>query len=203
MHLLAFAVAAGFVAGAILPSAVSAADTYQIDPAHTSVQFSVRHMLISNVRGEFRKVAGSATGDIANPAATTVEATIDAASIDTRNEERDAHLRKPDFLDVAKFPTIVFKSTKVEKAGEGWKLTGDLTLHGVTKPVVLDVTNVTAPIKDPWGNSRIGAQAKTKLNRRDFGIAYNALLEGGGLVVGDEITVAIDVEVVKKGGTAQ
>ena len=158
MMLRALAVAAVVALTLLAPVAGRAADTYEIDAAHSSVQFSVRHMMISNVRGEFTKLSGKAVGDVANPTAAIVEATIEAASIDTRNEKRDEHLRSPDFLDVAKFPTITFKSTKVEKAGDGWKLTGDLTLHGVTKPVVLDVTNVTPPTKDPWGNTRIGAQ---------------------------------------------
>ncbi|MCC6764292.1 MAG: YceI family protein [Deltaproteobacteria bacterium] len=191
--------AAVLVVGLVAPAALRAADTYEMDGAHTSVQFSVRHMMISNVRGEFTRLSGRATGAAANPTAATVEATIDATSIDTRNEKRDEHLRGPDFLDTAKFPTITFKSTKVEKAGEGWKLGGDLTLHGVTKPVVLDVTNVTPPTRDPWGNTRIGAQATTKLNRRDFGIVFNKALDGGGVLVGDEIAVTIDVEVMKKG----
>jgi polyisoprenoid-binding protein YceI len=176
-----------------------AADTYDIDPAHTSVQFSVRHMMISNVRGEFTKLTGTATGDTAHPTEAVVAATIDATSVDTRNEKRDEHLKSPDFLDTAKFPTITFKSTKIEKAGDGWKLSGDLTLHGVTKPVVLAVTNVTPPTKDPWGNIRIGAQATTTVNRQDFGIVFNKTLDGGGVLVGDEIAITIDVEVMKKG----
>ena len=185
---------------ALLTPLAAPAATYEIDPAHTSVQFSVRHMMISNVRGEFTKLSGKVVGDPAKPAATTVEATIDAASIDTRNEKRDEHLKSPDFLDVAKFPTITFKSTKVEKAGENaWKLTGDLTLHGVTKPVVLDVTNLTPPMKDPWGNTRVGAQATTTINRQDFGVSFNKTLDGGGVLVGDEIAITIDVEVMKKG----
>ncbi len=187
----------------LVPVAGRAADTYEIDAAHTSVQFSVRHMMISNVRGEFTKLSGTATGDVANPTAASVEATIDAASIDTRNEKRDEHLRTPDFLDTAKFPTITFKSTKVEKAGDAWKLTGDLTMHGVTKPVVLDVTNVTAPTKDPWGNTRIGASATTKINRQDFGIVFNKTLDGGGVLVGDELAITVDVEVMKKGDAAK
>lgn len=193
------AVAAAIAFTLCAPLAGRAADTYEIDAAHSSVQFSVRHMMISNVHGAFTKVAGKAVGDAANPTATTVEATIEAASVDTRNEKRDEHLRGADFLDVAKFPTITFKSTKVEKAGDGWKLHGDLTLHGVTKPVVLAVTNVTAPMKDPWGNTRIGASATTKINRQDFGIVFNKTLDGGGLLVGDEIAITIDVEVMKKG----
>jgi polyisoprenoid-binding protein YceI len=146
---------------------------------------------------------GQGHGRPANPTATIVEATIDTTSIDTRNEKRDEHLRSPDFLDTAKFPTMTFKSTKVEKAGDAWKLAGDLTLHGVTKPVVLDVTNVTAPTKDPWGNTRIGASATTKISRQDFGIIFNKTLDGGGVLVGDEIAITIDVEVVQKGDGAK
>ena len=197
--MLRVVVAAVVALASLVPSGVRAADTYEIDPAHTSVQFSIRHMMISNVRGEFTKLSGKATGDVANPTAASVEATIDATSIDTRNEKRDEHLRSPDFLDTAKFPSMTFKSTKVEKAGDAWKLHGDLTLHGVTKPVVLDVTNVTPPMKDPWGNTRIGAQATTKINRRDFGIAFTKTLAGGGVLVGDEISITLDVEVMKKG----
>ena len=198
--MLRVAVVAAVAFASLVPSGVrAAAETYEIDPAHTSVQFSIRHLMISNVRGEFTKLSGKATGDVANPTAASVEATIDATSIDTRNEKRDEHLRSPDFLDTAKFPAMTFKSTKVEKAGDAWKLHGDLTLHGVTKPVVLDVTNVTPPTKDPWGNTRIGAQATTKINRRDFGIAFNKTLDGGGVLVGDEISITIDVEVMKKG----
>jgi polyisoprenoid-binding protein YceI len=193
------ALAAVFALTSFAPVPARAADTYEIDPAHTAVQFSVRHMMISNVRGEFTKLSGKAVGDIAHPTEAVVEATIDATSVDTRNEKRDEHLKSPDFLDVAKFPTITFKSTKVEKAGDGWKLTGDLTLHGVTKPVVLDVSNVTPPTKDPWGNTRIGAQAATKINRQDFGIVFNKTLDGGGVLVGDELAITIDVEVMKKG----
>ncbi len=199
MMLRAIAVTAVVALGLLAPVGARAADTYEIDAAHSSVQFSVRHMMISNVRGEFTKLAGTATGDVANPTAAVVEATIETASIETRNEKRDEHLRSPDFLDTAKFPTLTFKSTKVEKAGEGWKLTGDLTLHGVTKPVVLDVSNVTPPTKDPWGNTRIGASAATKINRRDYGIVFNKTLDGGGVLVGDEIAITIDVEVMKKG----
>jgi len=199
MMLRVAVVAAAVAFASLVPSGVRAADTYEIDPAHTSVQFSIRHMMISNVRGEFTKLSGKATGDVANPTAATVDATIEATSVDTRNEKRDEHLRSPDFLDAAKFPTMTFKSTKVEKAGEVWKLHGDLTLHGVTKPVVLDVTNVTPPTKDPGGNIRIGAQATTKINRQDFGIVFNKTLDGGGVLVGDEISITIDVEVIKKG----
>ena len=193
------------VAFAVLALAVAApcaarAATWEIDPAHTTIQFSVRHMMVSNVRGQFGKFSGRVEGDAAQPEATRIEATIDAASIDTRNQKRDDHLRSAEFLDVERFPTITFKSTKVEKAGDGWKVRGDLTLHGVTRPVVLDVSDVTLPIKDPMGNLRAGGQARTKLNRQDFGITFNKTLDGGGLVVGDEVAITIDVEVTQRPG---
>jgi polyisoprenoid-binding protein YceI len=179
------------------------AATWEIDPTHSSVQFSVRHMMVSNVRGEFGKFAGTIAADEANPAAARVEATIDSSSIDTRNEKRDEHLRSADFLDTGKFPTITFRSKKIEKAGAAWKVTGDLTLHGVTREVVLDVDQPTAPVKDPWGALRSGTQARTKISRRDFGIAFNKALDGGGVLVGDEVTITIDVEVKQAAAAPQ
>jgi polyisoprenoid-binding protein YceI len=175
------------------------ADTWQIDPAHTNVEFTVRHMMISNVKGQFQKTSGTITANGADPASAKIDATIDATSIDTRVDRRDAHLKSPDFLDVAKFPTITFKSTKVEAAGPGkWKVTGDLTLHGVTKPVVLDVEGTGAPIHDPMGNTRAGASATTKIRRSDFGLIWNKALEAGGVMVGDEVAISIDLEAIKK-----
>jgi polyisoprenoid-binding protein YceI len=175
------------------------ADTWQIDPAHSSVEFTVRHMMISNVKGQFEKTTGTITTNGSDPASATIDATIDAASVDTRVEKRDAHLKSPDFLDVAKYPTITFKSTKVEAAGAGkFRVTGDLTLHGVTKPVVLDVETAGPPIRDPMGNTRAGASATTKINRSDFGLKWNKALEAGGVVVGDEVAISIDVEAIKK-----
>lgn len=177
----------------------AAAATWEIDPAHTTIAFSIRHMMVSNVRGEFTKFSGKVEGDEAHPEATKIEATIDAASIDTRNAKRDEHLRSPEFLDTAKFPTITFKSKKIEKAGEAkWKVTGDLTLHGVTREVVLDVGDVTPPIKDPGGNLRAGAEVRTTINRQDFGIVFNKTLDGGGALVGNDVAITIDVEVTKK-----
>ena len=177
----------------------ASADTWQIDPVHTTVGFTVRHMMISNVRGQFTKVAGTITAKDSDPASVKVEATIDTSSIDTRSADRDADLKSANFLDVAKYPTMTFKSKKIEPAGTGkWKMVGDLTLHGVTKEVTLDVEGPTAPIKDPYGNTRAGASATTKINRKDFGLAWNKALEAGGAVVGDEVTVSIDVEAVKK-----
>ena len=175
------------------------ADTWQIDPMHTSVEFTVRHMMISNVKGTFEKTSGTVTVEGGDPITAKIDAVIDASSINTRVEKRDADLKSPDFLDVAKYPSITFISTKVEAAGEGkWKVTGNLTLHGVTKAVVLDVEGTGAPIKDPFGNTRAGASATTKINRKDFGIVYNKTLEAGGVMVGDEVSITIDVEAIKK-----
>jgi polyisoprenoid-binding protein YceI len=174
------------------------ADTWQIDPMHTAVEFTVRHMMISNVKGTFEKTTGTVTVDGNDPTTAKIDATIDASSINTRVERRDADLKGPDFLDVTKYPTITFKSTKVEAAGTGkWKVTGDLTLHGVTKPVVLDVEGTGTPIKDPFGNTRAGASATAKINRRDFGVNYSKTLDAG-VMVGDEVSITIDVEAIKK-----
>ena len=175
------------------------ADVWQIDPAHTNVEFTVRHMMISNVKGQFQKTSGTITTNGNDPASAKIDVTIDSSSVDTRVEKRDAHLKSPAFLDVDKFPTITFKSTKVEAAGPGkWKVTGDLTLHGVTKPVVLDVEQSGTPIHDPMGNTRAGASATTKINRSDFGLTWNQPLEAGGVLVGDEVAISIDVEAIKK-----
>ncbi|MGO9453189.1 MAG: YceI family protein [Candidatus Binataceae bacterium] len=185
--------------GLLITAAPALADTWNIDPNHTSVEFSVRHMMISNVKGQFEKTSGTITSNGTDPNSVQVNAVIDASSIDTRVDKRDGHLKSPDFLDVAKYPTITFKSTKVEAAGDGkWKLSGDLTLHGVTKPVTLDVDGPTAPIKDPFGKTRVGASATTKINRKDFGLTWNKALETGGVLVGDEISISIDVEAVKQ-----
>ena len=188
------------LAVALLAPAPSRAATWELDPAHSSIGFAIRHMMISTVRGQLRTFTGKATGDPTAPDKGAIEVTIDATSIDTANPKRDGHLKSPDFLDVAKFPTITFKSKKIAAAGQGKaKLTGDLTLHGVTKEVVLDVDGLTPAIKDPMGNTRAGAHATTKIDRKHFGILYNKTLDGGGLMVGDEIDVTIDVEGVQKG----
>jgi len=173
--------------------------TYQIDPAHSSAQFKVRHMMIANVKGGFDKVSGTVNFDPANPSASTVEATIDVASISTRDEQRDAHLKSPDFFDVEKFPTISFKSKKVIPTGDGsFTVVGDLTIHGVTKEVELKVEELTEETKDPWGNMRRGASAKTRLHRKDFGMSFNMALEAGGFLVGEEVDLTIDVELVRQ-----
>ena len=184
---------------AVATAAAAHADTWQLDPAHTNVQFTVRHLMISNVKGEFEKTTGTITTDGTNPSSVQIEATIDVSSLNTRVAKRDEHLKSPDFFDVAKYPTMTFKSTKVETAGEGkWKVTGDLTLHGVTKPVVLDVDGPTPVIKDPFGMSRVGASATTEINRGDYGLVWNKALEAGGVMVGDEVKISIDVEAIKK-----
>lgn len=175
------------------------ADTWHIDPMHTNVEFTVRHMMISNVKGNFEKTSGTITTEGTDPTTAKIDATIDTSSLNSRVERRDADLKSPNFLDVEKYPTITFKSTKVEADGPGkWKVTGDLTLHGVTKPVVLEVESSGAPIHDPMGNTRAGASATTKINRKDFGLTYNKTLETGGVMVGDEVAISIDVEAIKK-----
>jgi polyisoprenoid-binding protein YceI len=177
---------------AMAATAAAQAGTWQIDPNHTAAQFSVRHLGVSTVRGAFTKVTGSAKYDPADPAKDSLEVTIDANSIDTRVEMRDNDLRSPRFLDVQKYPTITFHSKQTKVAAPGKLLiTGDLTIHGVGKEVVLDVDGPSAPIKDPWGNQRIGASATTKINRQDFGVST---LPG---VVGDEITITIDAELIQ------
>ena len=188
------------IAAFVLCSAsVVHASSWQIDPVHSSVQFSIRHLMISNVRGEFAKVSGSVEADDKDPTKSKITASIDAASIDTREPKRDEHLRGADFLDASKYPTITFASKRIEKVSEGkWKVTGDLTLHGVTKEVVLDVEGPTAEIKDPWGNTKAGAQATAVIDRKDFGITWNKGLDGGGVVVGDEVKITIDVEATRK-----
>ena len=173
--------------------------TWDIDPAHTSVQFSVRHLMISNVRGEFGKVTGTVMTNDKDLTRSKIQATIDASSIDTREPKRDEHLKSPDFLDVARFPTITFVSKKIEAAGAGrWKVSGDLTLHGVTREVVLDVEAPGTAIKDLMGKTRSGAHASTKINRKDFDIVWNKSLDGGGIAVGDDLDIGIDVEAVQQ-----
>jgi polyisoprenoid-binding protein YceI len=166
--------------------------TWQIDPAHSSAQFSVKHLGVSTVRGAFTKVSGSAKFDPADPSKVSLEATIDATSVDTRVDMRDKDLRSPNFLDVQKFPTITFRSKHAESAGEGkLRITGDLTIKSTTKEVVLDVDGPTAAIKDPWGNQRVGASATTKINRNDFGVSADAGM------IGDDLTITIDAELIQ------
>jgi polyisoprenoid-binding protein YceI len=179
--------------------AFAAPETLEIDPAHSSSGFAVKHLVVSTVRGLFGKTTGTVSYDKADPAKSSVEATIDATTIDTRDEKRDAHLKSADFFDVANHPTITFKSTKVEKAGDGkLKVTGNLTIRGTTKPVTLDVEGPSQEIKDPWGNTRIAATATTRINRKDFGVSWNKTLDNGGTVVSEDVTIVLDLEMVKK-----
>jgi len=175
-------------------SHANAADSYKIDPAHTSVGFSVRHMGVSNVKGHFDDFAGSVVLDNGRIQAAT--ATIQVKSVNTGIEKRDNHLRTADFFEATKYPEISFKTKKVEKSGDQTILIGDFTMRGVTKELRLPVT-VSGPVKDPQGNTRIGLEAKATVNRKDYGMKFNAVMETGGLMVGDEVTIEINAEAVK------
>ena len=178
--------------------AVSRASTWNIDPDHSNIGFKVRHMMVTNVKGEFGKFKGTVTLDDQDITRSKVEVTIDTASVNTRVAKRDDDLRSPNFLDVARFPSMSFVSKKVEKAGEGkLRVTGDLNLHGVTREVVLEVEGPSAEGKDPWGNMRRGASAATQINRKDFGLVWNKTIETGGVLVGDEVNIMLEVELVK------
>lgn len=182
----------------LVPSAAVSAE-YQIDAAHTRVGFSVSHMMVSTVHGQFAGVSGAVDYDPADVGATRMNITIDVASVDTRNADRDDHLRNPDFFDVASHPQMTFTSKKVKDLkGPGFDVIGDLTLRGVTKEVVLHVDGLAGPVKDPWGNLKVGGHAWTVLNRQDFGVSWNSTLDQGGVVVGDEVRVDIDVEIARK-----
>ncbi|WP_437736147.1 YceI family protein [Sorangium sp. So ce1335] len=182
------------------PSAIpSQAARWTIDKAHSGVSFSVRHMMISNVRGEFEGVAGEVTYDPRRPEASQVSAAIDAASIRTRNDERDAHLRSADFLDAERYPTITFVATSVRRRGDGLDVVGDLTIRGVSREVTLAVSELSGEHTDPYGGRRLGATATTKIRRSDFGMSFNAILETGGVLVGDEIAITLDIQLVKQG----
>lgn len=173
-------------------AASAAAQTWRIDPQKSTIGFTIRHMVVSKAKGSFRKFTGTATGDPANPTAATLQITIDAASIDTANADRDKDLRSDNFFDVAKYPTIVFRSKRIVRAGDGLKIVGDLTMHGVTKEVTLDVDRFAAV-----SANRVQATAKTRINRKDFGITWNKTLDGGGLALADDASVVINVELVR------
>jgi polyisoprenoid-binding protein YceI len=186
------------LAGALLCtiSAFAQVETYKIDPAHSAAQFSVRHMGISTVRGAFSKVTGTVQYDAADPTKTSIDATIDANTIDTRVDMRDKDLRSASYFDVEKYPTITFKSKKVESQGKGkLKITGDLTIHGTTKEVVLDVEGPNGPMKDPRGNTHMGASATTQISRKEFGVS------GGAGMVGDDVSITLDIEMVMPAAT--
>lgn len=176
----------------------TAVSTWNIDPAHSVAEFKLKHMMISNVKGQFTGVSGTLSLDEAEVTKSKVEATIDAASINTREAQRDAHLKSADFFDVDKFPTLSFQSGRIVRRGEDeLEVEGQLTIHGVTRNVRFAVEGPTAPGKDPWGNTRIGASATTKINRKDYGLTWNTALETGGILVGDEVTITLDVEFIK------
>jgi polyisoprenoid-binding protein YceI len=182
-----------FLAGA---STVQA-QTWTIDQAHSAANFAVRHLMVSTVRGDMGKITGTVNFDPTQPAAGSIEASIDVAGIDTREPGRDTHLKSADFFDVANFPTMTFKSRKIDTAaGGGYKVVGELTIRGVTKDVVLDVEPLRPAIKDQRGATRTGTTATTKINRQDFGVKWSRTLDGGGVVVSDEVSITIDVELV-------
>ena len=172
--------------------------TWKLDPAHSSAEFKVKHMMISNVKGTFSGLSGTLIEDTADPTRNRIEASVDINTINTCDAQRDAHLKSADFFDSANHPAMTFKSTTVEKKGEGeFAVTGDLTMHGVSKPVTFAVEGPTAPGKDPWGNTRIGLSATAKINRKDFGLGWNAALETGGILVGEDVQITIESQFIK------
>lgn len=187
--------ALGLLVAGLLPAQVA---TWEIDPANSSSRFSVRHMVLSDVPGDFANTRGTVQWDPKDPAKTVIDVTIDAATVNTKNPKRDAHLRSADFFEAEKYPTITFKSTKAERGGDGkLRVTGDLTMRGVTKPVTLSVEGPT-PEVNTQGKTRMSASATTRVNRKDFGLLWNKALETGGLVLADEVSITLNVELVKK-----
>jgi polyisoprenoid-binding protein YceI len=173
--------------------------SYEIDSSHSSASFKVRHLMVSNVRGEFRKIAGTVVIDEADVTRSTVDVIIDASSIDTHDAKRDEHLRSPDFLDTATYPTLTFKSTRVQAGkGGGLFVAGQLTVRGVSREVTLDIEPLSHEVTDPWGNIKRGASARARLSRKDFGLVWNAALDGGGVVVGDEVALTLEVELGRR-----
>ena len=169
---------------------------WKLDPTHTLVEFSAKHLMITTVKGRISDVEGSIVIDDRNPNNSSVSATLKAGSLDTRTDQRDQHLRSGDFLDVEKYPEIKFKSTRIEGDKDSFKLTGDLTIRDVTRPITLDV-ELEGETKDPWGGERIGFSAKGKIDRRDFGLTWNQVLEAGGLTVGNDVKIAIEAQAIK------
>jgi polyisoprenoid-binding protein YceI len=172
--------------------------TWNIDPVHSTAEFKVKHMMIANVKGQFAKLTGTLTLDESDLTKSRAETSIEAASIQTRDPQRDAHLKSPDFFDVEKFPTLSFKSTSISLVRNGeLAVEGDLTIRDVTRKVLFKAEGPTPPTKDPWGNTRVALSASTRINRKDFGLSWNAALETGGILVGDEVGITLDVEFVK------
>lgn len=179
-------------------TAVTGTSTWNIDPVHSIAEFRVKHLMISNVRGQFTGVTGTLTYDESNLANSQVKASIDVATIDTRDPQRDTHLKSPDFFDVEKFPTMTFESSRITRRSDGEVVVaGPLTLHGVTKEVEFVVEGPTPPVKDPWGNTRIGVSAKTSIPRAEYGLTFNAALETGGVMVGEQVSITLELEFVK------
>ena len=179
-------------------SSATASSTWNIDPAHSAAEFKVRHMMISYVKGKFSGLSGVLKLDESDYTRSTVDVSIPAASVSTVDDKLDAHLKNEDFFDVEKFPTLTFTSTGIRSTGgQDYEVTGDLTIRGVTNPVTLSVNELSEPSKDPWGNLRIGLSGSTKVNRKDFGLVWNAPLELGGVLVGDEVTITLDVQFIK------
>ena len=177
--------------------------TWDVDAAHSSAHFKVRHLMVSYVRGELGPISGSIVIDDKDLTRSRVDVTIDAKQIATRDEKRDEHLRSADFLDVANHPTVTFRSTRVEKGGQKvgddvLRVTGDLTIRGTTRPVTLEVDSLTPSVSDPWGNTKRGATARTKINRKDWGLQWNVGLEAGGVLVGEDVTIEIEAELLKR-----
>jgi len=187
------------LAALLAVSSPAATTTWQIDPAHTAAGFSVKHMMIATVRGQFKGVTGTVNWDDQDINKSSVDVTIDTNTVDTGEPKRDADLKSANFFDVANYPTITFKSTKIEQISAGkMKVTGNLTIHGITKQVVLDVEGPSGAIKDPWGKTRVALNATTTVNRMDYGVKWNANLDGGGVVVADNVNINIDLEMTKK-----
>lgn len=178
--------------------------SWTLDAAHTEIGFRVRHMMISWTKGRFGAFSGTVALDDAKPERSTIEVAIEAASVDTRMEQRDQHLRSADFFDVERFPRITFRSTAVRPAGAGaFQVLGDLTIRGVTRPVTLEVEGLGPAYKDPWGGVRRGAQARATIDRKDFGLVWNGVLEAGGVLVGDEVRIELEVELIQAAGEAK
>ena len=185
-------------ASTVTAPASAAITTWNIDPAHSAAEFKVKHMMVSNVKGAFSGITGTLQLNNANPAHSSVEATIPVANLTTGDAQRDGHLKSAEFFDVEKFPTFTFKSTNVTQHTPGQhKVAGELTLHGVTRNVTFEVEGPSEPGKDPWGNLRIGLSATAKINRKDFGLTWNAALETGGVLVGEDVTITLDIQFIK------
>ena len=186
------------VAASLLVSNISLAGAWVFDDAHSAADFSIRHMMVSNVKGQIGGLKGTIDIDDKDLTKSKVDVSLDVTTIDTRNGKRDEHLKSSDFFDVQKFPQMHFVGKKIEKAGKGLKVTGDLTIKGVTKSTVLMVDGPTGPVKDPWGKFKRGFTAQATINRKDFGLTWNKALDGGGVVLGDDVKVAIEAELEEK-----